>query len=183
MIVRIIDDLPTARRTVLARRPMEETVAPPHVQARLDAMFGAGTTPAQAVARILDDVRSGGDAALRSYTERIDGALVESPEVPAADLQAAWDSLPDGLRHALQTAAEQLRAFHQREQHPSWLQWARGRRPGPDGQAPGARGPLCAGRHGRLPVLPAAHGHPGPGGRRRRDHRGDAAGPPGRAAR
>jgi hypothetical protein len=41
---------------------MEDVAAPPHVQARLDVQFGAGTTPA-AVQRILAEVRSRGDAA------------------------------------------------------------------------------------------------------------------------
>ena len=122
-MIRIVEGAAGARQTILRRRPMEETAAPPHVQARLDAMFGAGTTAAAAVQRILADVQARGDAALREYTARIDGADLPNPEVPAEALAAAHRDLDPGLRDALEFAAERLRAFHQREQHPSWLHW------------------------------------------------------------
>lgn len=121
--IRVIEGAANARQTILRRHPMEETAAPPRVQARLDAMFGDGTTPAAAVQRILADVQERGDAALHEYTLRIDGADLPNPEAPAEALAAAHRDLDPGLRQALEVAAERLRAFHQREQHPSWLHW------------------------------------------------------------
>jgi histidinol dehydrogenase len=122
-MIRIFEGAAAARQTILRRRPMEETAAPPHVQARLDAMFGVGTTPDAAVRQILAAVQQGGDAALHEYTLRIDGADLPNPAVPADVLAAAYRDLDPVLRQALEVAAERLRAFHQREQHPSWLHW------------------------------------------------------------
>ncbi len=121
--IHIIEGADCARQTLLRRRPMEDTVAPPRVQARLNEMFGAGTSAAAAVQRILADVQARGDAALQEYTARIDGADLPNPEVPADALATAYRDLDPGLRQALEVTAERLRAFHQREQHPSWLQW------------------------------------------------------------
>jgi histidinol dehydrogenase len=126
LMIRLVEGAASARLTILRRRPMEETAAPPQVQARLDAMFGAGTTPAAAVLKILADVQARGDAALHEFTLRIDGADLPNPEVPPEALAAAYRDLEPGLRQALETAAERLRAFHQREQHPSWLHWEGG---------------------------------------------------------
>jgi histidinol dehydrogenase len=125
-MIRIIEGANSARQTILRRRPIEETTAPPTVQARLDGMFGPGTTPSQAVDRILLAVRTGGDAALHDLTARIDGADLADPLVPAAEIPAAYDALPPDLQQALHTAADRLRQFHQHEQHPSWLHWEGG---------------------------------------------------------
>jgi histidinol dehydrogenase len=70
------------------------------------------------VAQIIDDVRARGDAALLELTARLDGVNAGSMaelEIGAAELKAAFTSLPAAQRHALQAAAERVRGYHQRQ--------------------------------------------------------------------
>lgn len=120
-MLKIYDDLEQARQTVLRRR---DTLAldkvPEPVRAGIRRVFGEELTPAEAVARILADVRQRGDEALRHWTARVDGLTLDNLEVPAKAWEAAYDSLPPDLADALNLAAERIRAFHARQPIPSW---------------------------------------------------------------
>ena len=71
--MRIYTDIGEARRTVLLRKPFDAVEVSPRVQEGLDRVFGKGTTPVQAVERILADVRREGDAAVgRFVSERVE---------------------------------------------------------------------------------------------------------------
>ena len=73
-------------------------------------LFSAETE--RAVARIVKDVRSKGDSALRRYAEKWDGlAPKQSLRVSEQELAAALASIPANLRHALETAAHNIRKF------------------------------------------------------------------------
>ena len=63
------------------------------------------------VAEILADVRTRGDAALATWCETLDRGLPPAWTVPEAVLRAAWESLPDADKHALDHAARNIRAF------------------------------------------------------------------------
>ncbi len=118
-----IYDAETARRGVLLRRPPDETDLPAAVQERITALFGEPLSAEQAVARIVSDVRQRGDAALRQWTQKLDGAdLSTGLEIPPEECRAALNSLPDDLRAALQTAAERIRQFHRRQPALSWIE-------------------------------------------------------------
>ena len=82
--------------------------------------FEAATDDAieTAVAQILADVKKRGDAAVLEYTNRFDrvnAASMAAFDLSQAELQAALDALPIAQREALQTAAERVRAFHERQ--------------------------------------------------------------------
>ena len=64
------------------------------------------------VAAILDEVRSGGDRALRAITQRIEGRTPDRLEVPAGELQAAEKELSPELKGALAAAKANIEAFH-----------------------------------------------------------------------
>ncbi|WP_346699568.1 histidinol dehydrogenase [uncultured Alistipes sp.] len=64
------------------------------------------------VAAILDEVRSGGDRALRAITQRIEGRTPDRQEVPAGELQAAEKELSPELKEALAAAKANIEAFH-----------------------------------------------------------------------
>ncbi len=72
----------------------------------------AGDEPVAAVRAIIDEVRAGGDAALRACTERFDGVALDDLRVPAAELDAALAAVPAALRAALEAAAERIAAYH-----------------------------------------------------------------------
>ena len=71
-----------------------------------------------AVAKILADVKARGDAAVLEYTNRFDrisAASMAEFDIGQAELDAALASLPEAQRAALQTAAERIRVFHERQ--------------------------------------------------------------------
>ena len=70
-----------------------------------------------AVAAVLADVRTRGDAALREYTRRFDGADLERFEVTAEELRAAWDRVDENFRETLRQAADNIRHFHEAQVH------------------------------------------------------------------
>lgn len=114
-----IMDVEKAQQTILIRQePAEET--PPSLRASLLRIFGEELTPEQAVRRIIKDVRTRGDAALREWTARIDGVTLDSFVVPPEEWQAAYDLLPDDLRASLNLAVDRIRAFHARQPLPAW---------------------------------------------------------------
>lgn len=98
---------------------------------RIDAIVRRGLSfdPEQtrAVAQILEEVRTRGDAALIDYTRRFD-----APEMSAADLTvapAAFDeaeaSVDRAFLIALDRAADQIEQFHRRQLKNSWFQATR----------------------------------------------------------
>jgi len=77
----------------------------------------------RAVAGIVEDVRLRGDPALLEYTrrfDRVDKASVAELEVPAPALRGAFEALDAADRAALQTAADRIRTYHQRQRSESW---------------------------------------------------------------
>lgn len=75
------------------------------------------------VAAILADVRARGDAAVLDYTAKFDRLSLPDAaamELPRAELQAAFDALPDDQRAALEAAAARVTDYHQRQVQASW---------------------------------------------------------------
>ena len=70
------------------------------------------------VASILDEVRTGGDRALRDITRRIEGRDCETFEVPADVRRAAAALIPETLKEALDTAKANIEAFHRAQLPP-----------------------------------------------------------------
>jgi histidinol dehydrogenase len=62
---------------------------PPAVRDLTRRVFGADLSPSEAVARIIADVRSGGDAAVLRYAESFDGVAPASLVVPREETAAA----------------------------------------------------------------------------------------------
>ncbi len=85
-----------------------------------DAQARALTRPAQAVATrtraavaaLIEQVREGGDAALRDITARLDGVTLERFEVSEAEFAAAELAVPAELRIAMQQAATRIDTYH-----------------------------------------------------------------------
>ncbi|MBL7165289.1 MAG: histidinol dehydrogenase [Dehalococcoidales bacterium] len=66
----------------------------------------------QAVRRIINDVSSRGDTAVREYTQKFDGVALDSLEVSRDEIAAAGKQLSPELLSALKLAAKRIRAFH-----------------------------------------------------------------------
>lgn len=79
------------------------------------------------VASILDDVRRRGDAAVLEYTARFDRLQADSVaalEIGADELRTALASLPPARRAALESAAERVRDYHQRQLEACGRSWS-----------------------------------------------------------
>lgn len=63
------------------------------------------------VFEILEDIRAGGDRALRAWASRLDGFSGEGFEVESALLKSAPERIDPTLRASLEAALEQIRAF------------------------------------------------------------------------
>lgn len=73
------------------------------------------------VRRIVEDVRKNGDRALRSYAQRWDGLQPRQPFlVPPEELRAAWQSVSEDFRKALQTAAANIRRYCEWQRPQEW---------------------------------------------------------------
>ena len=76
-----------------------------------------------AVTDILLDVRSRGDAAVLEYTRRFDRLKadnIEALEIPRSEWLAALDALPAAQRTALESAADRIRRYHERQVMQTW---------------------------------------------------------------
>ncbi|HEY1807681.1 MAG TPA: histidinol dehydrogenase, partial [Acidobacteriaceae bacterium] len=66
--------------------------------------------------RIVDSVRRGGDDSLLRLRSRLDGVSSQAPlRIPEVEMRLAWESTPQPVRHALRTAARNIRAFAARQ--------------------------------------------------------------------
>jgi len=122
-LIRIIQDPDIARQTVLSRRSWDEVEITPALQAGMVRIFGEALSPDQAVERILADVRRDGDVALFDYNRRIDGVLVDQLLVSESEMVEAWERTDAELCRALETAADRIRAFHEKQYRQSWIDW------------------------------------------------------------
>ncbi|KSW26307.1 MULTISPECIES: histidinol dehydrogenase [unclassified Pseudomonas] len=77
----------------------------------------------QRVLDIIADVRSRGDAALVELTQRFDGLAVASMAdliLPRERLELALTRITPAQREALETAAERVRSYHEKQKQDSW---------------------------------------------------------------
>ena len=72
----------------------------------------------EAVGAILARVRTGGDEAVRHYTERFDAVHIDGLRVPPAEVAAAVDAIPAEVREALEVAHRNIAAYHRSQLHP-----------------------------------------------------------------
>lgn len=121
MPIRIVADVAEAQRTILARRPPEEETLSPRLREGIVRVFGADLSAGEVVDRILADVRRDGDAALRHYTEAIDGARLDALLVGADEIEAGVAQVAPETLAALRVAAARIEAFHRRQLRQSWV--------------------------------------------------------------
>lgn len=74
-----------------------------------------------AVDAILADVRQNGDAALRRYAEKFNGAALDRLEVTPDEWDAAVDSVDPDFLETLRQTADNIRAFHEKQVHDNFV--------------------------------------------------------------
>lgn len=111
-----------ARAGILKRGLLSETPVPPHVQVRLDAMFGKPTTALECVQKILASVCAGGDGAVAEWTDRIDGVDVSGgTEVMDGGMKAAVARVDASVVEALRVARDRIVLYHRKQPVGSWF--------------------------------------------------------------
>lgn len=125
MSIQIIEGFPHGRAHIAKLRARGDTMLPDSVARRLQSVFGREISALDAVTQIVADVQRDGDAALRDYTQRIDGVALDVMAADARDIEAAYHAVPSALRDALHLAADRIRAYHDREPRHSWVEWDR----------------------------------------------------------
>lgn len=89
---------------------------------RRDAADYGDPETREAVKRIVERVRREGDAALREFTERFDGVRIDDWRVPEAEVVEAYARVSPEFLAALRRAADNIRAFHERQRRGSWFE-------------------------------------------------------------
>jgi histidinol dehydrogenase len=119
-MMRIIEGFEKAK-ALLERQPGTD-FAPdsPAMRQRMKQVFGSEMSPEQAVTQIIEDVRDMGDAALFSYTLKIDRAKLSSLEVNKTQIKSAYVEVDKELLSALKFAAERIASFHQKQKDAIW---------------------------------------------------------------
>ena len=74
-----------------------------------------------AVDAVLADVRRRGDEALKEYTKRFDGVELQQLQVTPEELDEAWEFLDAEFIKTLELAAENIRAFHEKQVHQDFV--------------------------------------------------------------
>lgn len=79
------------------------------------------TKVTEVVAKILKDVQENGDTALRKYTEQFDHVALEKLVIEKDEIEQAAKQADEGFLGALQRAAENIAAFHEKQKSRSFL--------------------------------------------------------------
>lgn len=79
------------------------------------------TSVAEPVREIISNVRKYGDKAVLEYTEKFDKAVLDSIEVSAEEIENAFTQVEDEFLYILREAAENIRAFHQKQVRNSFI--------------------------------------------------------------
>ena len=102
-----------ARAHLRERRRPDDDALTPVESSILARLFDDEPGFEDAIRRIIERVRTGGDAALREIAEAIDGAAPDDLVVSEAEFAAAREEVSDDLIRALQNAADRVRRYHE----------------------------------------------------------------------
>lgn len=73
------------------------------------------------VDEIIKNVRERGDAALREYAEKFDGATLESLEVTQKEIESAYTAMDQAYLDTLHLAKENIERFHRHQLHENFM--------------------------------------------------------------
>jgi histidinol dehydrogenase len=124
-VIRRFRSAAAAREALLVGRgrlAVDPKQLPSAVRASIQATFGADLGAEEVVRRILEDVRTRGDVALRHFSKAFDRADVGDLRVPDKCFDAALERVGEQVMTALHQAAERIRAFHEHTRRHSWTE-------------------------------------------------------------
>ena len=120
--LRVARSMEEGRQLLLADRNLDQLAVPASLARRILDTFGEPLTPLQVVERIVDAVRTEGDAGLERYCRLIDGAFPSPLMVDPSEMEAARGRIAPELLSAFETAAERILEFHRKALRRSWFE-------------------------------------------------------------
>ncbi len=106
------------------RLAVDNDALPASVRAGIRDTFGQDLSAEEVVQRVVQDVRTRGDAAVRHFTRAFDRAEVATFRLADAEIDAAIERVGEPVVRALETAALRIRAFHEHGRRNSWLDYS-----------------------------------------------------------
>ena len=114
--MKIVIGADEGRRTLLRRQSWSDTTVPDAIwSVTREAVGGEVATVEQAVRKIIQDVRTEGDAAVLRYCAAFDGASYSSLVVDQSEIAAAYDLVDADVVEALRFATSQIRSYHEQQ--------------------------------------------------------------------
>lgn len=111
-------------RKIMIKPAFDEVPVSERTRERIRQTFGEELSPSSLVAHIVGEVRKNGDAAVVDFTAKIDRVMLtpDRLEVSAEERAKALTAIDPALLKSLQTAAANIRQYHQEqlEQERAW---------------------------------------------------------------
>jgi histidinol dehydrogenase len=76
----------------------------------------------KSVASIIANVKTGGDEVLKAYTKQFDGISLKAIRVTKDEIRKAAARVPEQVLKAIKQAAQNIRAFHEKQVPQSWTE-------------------------------------------------------------
>ena len=124
--MRIVRGLEDARQVLCEGRGLGLDDVPQSLLEGIADLFGEALTPMQVVERIVRRVRAEGDAAVREYSELLDGAAPGAFEVPRSAIAEARGQASADVVEALEAAAARIHSFHEACLSRGWTDYGAG---------------------------------------------------------
>lgn len=126
--MKIIDtrNMPGQEAAALLKKPEFDAVElGEHITARIEKTFGEKLSAAAVVERIVNGVRTGGDAAVIDFTARIDGVRLtaETLAVSEDEFTAALAAVDPQVLSSIRKAIANVRRYHEEQLPKSWLSY------------------------------------------------------------
>jgi histidinol dehydrogenase len=126
MGIRVVRGLEAGKKELANRGIQNLTRDSEEVRARNKKLFGEALSAEGVVRRILDDVRSKGDAAVKEYAHILDGNGSDALEVDRQEIAGASNHVDEDLFKALKFSAQRIEDYHQSTLPNSWMDREKG---------------------------------------------------------
>ena len=126
MFPKLIIGIENAKRILSLLDPLDITELPDHVSERTSQALGESLSPTQSVAKILDDVKTRGDDAIRHYTKIFDEIDLTNIRVSNNDIKNANIDVPEDISKAIDIAITRVTRFHKNSLPKRWMDNADG---------------------------------------------------------
>ena len=124
--MKVVRGVDAAREALSVGRRLDLASVPGSFLDTTERVFGERLSPLDTVSRIIEDVRSKGDQAVRELNLALDGADSPNLEVSDSDLEAAADCVDPRVLEAFTHAAERVTRFHEASKPRDWMDFAAG---------------------------------------------------------